>query len=291
MTDRYFEHFPIIKYGNTNVVDITKRVAILESVSKNPFIFYPYEITDGERADQFSTRYYEDPYKGWILYLTNKIVDPYYEWYMSPREFDEFLVNKYGSLETAYNKVYHYRNNWENADDISVSAFNALTEILKLYWQPVYGASSNIISYGRRQKNWVVNTNKIVSYVVSNSSFTNNEICDVVFDGNNVGTAQVLNISNTTVYMQHTAGVTLSNDTVTITGSSYIYGRESQINTAFTNSSLTVENLVDEEEVYWKAITCYEYENEKNEFNKTIRILDNRFTMNIVQDFQDLIGE
>lgn len=289
--DRYFDKFPIITYSNTSVIDITKRVAILEQVSKNPLVFYPYEITSNERADQFSSRYYEDCYKSWMVYLTNKIVDPYHEWYMSESEFNEHLVNTYGSLENAYDKVYYYRNNWEGSELLGVSGFNALTGRLKMFWEPVYGNKNQIVAYKRKEKNWSINTNKIVKYDVSNTSFTNNEICDIVFNGNNSGTAQVFQITNTSIYVQHTAGVTLSNSTVTITGNSYISGRESLINTAFSNSTLIAENIVDEEEVYWKPITYWEYETEKNEFNKTIRVLDNRFTSEVVYNFKTLMKE
>jgi len=99
--DRYFDKFPIISYANNQVVDITKRVAMLEKVSRNPYAFYPYDIVGDERADQLSSRYYEDSYKSWLLYITNKITDPYYEWYLTEREFLEFLEKKYGSIYTS----------------------------------------------------------------------------------------------------------------------------------------------------------------------------------------------
>ena len=82
MADRYFDKFPLVYYSNNFVVDITRRVALLESVSTNPYAFYPYDIEDNERADQFCSRYYDDAYKSWVIYLGNKIADPYYEWYL-----------------------------------------------------------------------------------------------------------------------------------------------------------------------------------------------------------------
>ena len=72
MAEKYFEKFPVITYSNNQVVDITKRVALLERVSSNPYVFYPYEITSNERADQLSTRYYGDAYRSWIFYISNK---------------------------------------------------------------------------------------------------------------------------------------------------------------------------------------------------------------------------
>ena len=60
MPERYFEKFPVITYSNNQVVDITKRVTLLDRVSESPYVFYPYDISNAERADHFSHRYYED---------------------------------------------------------------------------------------------------------------------------------------------------------------------------------------------------------------------------------------
>ena len=289
--DKYFQTFPIITYSNTQAVDITKRAAVLERVSTDPYLYYSYTITDNERADQLASRYYEDSFKSWIVYLSNKITDPYYEWYLHSKEFDDFLVNKYGSLVNSYDKTSFYRNNWINSENITISAFNALTARLRLFWEPVYGNGNNIVAYSRKQKNWIVNTNKIVKYAVSNTSFNIDEIVNINFNANNTGTAQVLKLFSNCIYVQHTTGVTVSNSTVTITVNSYIYGRESTINTSFSNTTLITETITDEEEIYWSPVTYWEYENEKNEFNKTIRVIDNRFTIDIVKELKNIMKE
>ena len=105
---RYFENFPKIQYSNNSVLDITKRVTILNSVSSNPYAFYPYELEVHERPDQFSGRYYQDPFQSWLLYLSNKIVDPYYEWYLSDDEFNNFIteLRKIRDIKLLDNKYY-----------------------------------------------------------------------------------------------------------------------------------------------------------------------------------------
>lgn len=287
--EKYFDKFPKITYSNTEIIDITRRVAFLENVSKNPYIYYPYEIIDNERPDQLSTRYYKDPFKSWILYLSNKIVDPYFEWYMTEAQFNEFLEKKYGSLIHAYEKINFYRNDWLNTENITISRYDSLSYNQKKYWDPVYLQNGDITSYARKKTDWTVNTNRIVSYAVNNPKFTNNEICDIHFDNYHIGKGQILSISNNTIYVHHTSGVTESNSTVIITGSSYIYGKESFVNTTFTNSTLIVENLASDEEVYWKPITYYDYEQEKNEYNKTIRILDVNYSNIIVSNLKELL--
>lgn len=292
MTDSYFDKFPTINYNNTEIVDITKRVVLLDKVSKNPYLYYPYDISNGERPDQFAYRYYEDQYKDWILYLSNEIIDPYYEWYLQPNEFSGLLEKKYGSIETAYKKIIHYVNNWIDSDPISISNYNALTNIQKSYWEPNYN-NNRIMNYVRKQNEWTINTNRIIGYTVGSNTFINNEIVNISFDGGEPqGQGQVLSVGNNTVYVQHTSGIMYpDNDTVLITANSYIYGEESSTNTVFTNVNAIANNFHPEEEVYWKAVSYYDYENERNEFNKTIRILDKKYAPVINRNLKNLLKD
>lgn len=291
MVERYFQKFPIISYSNTQVVDITRRTTLLNKVSNNPYVYYPYEIVDEERAEQFSSRYYEDPYQNWILYLSNNITDPYYEWYLSERQLVEFCDKKYGSYYLAEQKTKFYRNNWESTNNIDVGAYNALTVGMKKYWEPVYGSGSNIIAYKRKENNWTLNTNKITSYNVSNTSFITDEVCNIVFNGSYSGSGQIQSVSGNTIFVQHLSGTFLSNSSVSISESSYIYGQESNVNTVFTTSILVANNIPADEENYWAPVSYYDYEKEINEFNKTIRVLEKNYSQQISDNLKQLMKE
>jgi hypothetical protein len=291
--EKYFEKFPIIQYSNTAVVDITKRATLLDKVYNNPLVYYPYAISSEERADQLSYRYYENPYQSWLIYFANKIVDPYYEWYLHEREFNEFVNKKYGSYYTPQIKIKHYKNNWNSEESISVSRFNSLTVGEKKYWEPIYGFNSVIASYKRKEKDWTINTNKIVKYNVANSDgFIKDEICNIVFSQttNKVGRGQVCFASNNVLCLQHISGYHVANSTVNISSSvSYIFGTESEANTKFSSTSISVNNLTSDEEVYWKPVTYYEYEYEKNEFNKTVQVVDNSLAQLASDNLKDLM--
>jgi hypothetical protein len=289
--DRYFDKFPQITYSNTFCVDITRRIKFTDIAYFSPYIFYTYDISENERPDQFSYRYYDDQYKTWILYLSNKIVDPYYEWYLSDDEFNSFLTTKYGSVVESQQKIDYYRNDWTNSDPLETNGYEALAFSLKKYWHPVYDDFGNILEYKRVPKDWKITTNKIVSYEVSNTNFTENEICDIVFTASNTGSGQVISSSNTRVYLKHLSGTHLESNTITISGSSYIYGRESEVNTIFTSATLESNNIAPEEEVYWRGVTHYDEELEKNEFNKTIKVLDSNFSTNVVVNLVSLMEE
>ena len=289
--DRYFDKFPQIQYSNTASIDITRRVTITDIAYFNPYIFYTYDISEHERPDQFSYRYYDDQFKTWLVYLSNKIVDPYYEWYLSDDEFNSFLTTKYGSVVESQQKIDYFRNDWTNSDTLETNGFEALAFSLKKYWHPVYDDFGNILEYKRVPKDWKITTNKIVSYEVSNTNFTENEICDIVFTASNTGSGQVISSSNTRVYLKHLSGTHLESNTITISGSSYIYGRESEVNTIFTSATLESNNIAPEEEVYWRGVTHYDEELEKNEFNKTIKVLDSNFSTNVVVNLVSLMEE
>lgn len=298
MPQKYFDKFPVITYSNTQVVDITRRVAALERVVSNPYVFYPYELTTNERADQLSARYYDDPFRSWIFYLTNKITDPYYEWYLSTNQFNEMLVNKYGSVENSYRKVKYYRNKWENSDNLDVNGYNALPGNMQIYWEAVFGSGGRTQAYKRKETDWKSNTNKIIKYKVSNTSFIMDEVCNVIFDDYNSGSGQVLaiytdsaNTANSEVHLQHVSGAFFTSDTVQISNTSYLYGTESNVNTYFTDVQAMANNLPEEVLVYWAPVTYFEYEQERNEFNKTINVLDSNFKQTISENLEEILAE
>jgi hypothetical protein len=288
--ETYFSKFPLTRYSNSVAIDITKRVKLLDRVSGNPFAFFPYDISNGERADNFSNRYYDDPFMSWLLYLSNNIVDPYYEWYLQSNELEELIIKKYGSIEQAKLKIKFYRNDWENQEPLSISGYNALLEQLKFYWKPIY-TSTAIKEYKRVDEDWTFNTNKIVSYSVSNTSFTYDEVCDIVFSAGQVGKGQVVQSSNNTVYLKNISGTNVANSSVPITGGSYIYGQESQVNTVFTSAQVKTNNIPSEELIYYTPITYYDYELEKNEFNRSIRVIDRDLKSVASDNLRTLMGE
>lgn len=327
MPDRYFEKFPTITYANSQVKDITERVIFTDNTLKNPYVFYPYDLDHYERPDQFAYRYYNDQYYTWLLYMTNQITDPYYEWYLTQDQFYSFIEKKYGSLEIAQTKIKYYRNNWATSNTISVSYYDALPATLNHYWEEQYGVGGNLIGYSRVKIDTIVNTNNIRVYTVNNNiQFIRDEICDINFDGINTGKGQVVNFVNNTdrisiiqynalsvnnkgywepyydinnqqdgfvrkqsVYLQHTSGTTLANTTVNITANSFLHGHESNVTINFTATDSYANNFLPEEEVYFSPVTHFEYENEKNEANKTIQVLDQPYAKKISNILKGLL--
>lgn len=273
--DRYFDKFPKIIYANNEVVDITRKVVLLDKVSRNPYIFHPFDIGGNERADHLSYRYYDDSYKSWLIYLSNKITDPYYEWYLSDDEFTEFIEKKYGSVYAAQTKVKFYRNDWENKPRITESRYDSLPASQQKYWTPRFGAGNKLINYERKELDWSTTTNKVVSYNVSSTTgFIIDEICDVFIKRDYVGRGQIASVRSNRIYLQHLSGFYIPDNQIPLDESSYIYGTESEKQKTITAVTTIANNIAEDELVYWKPITYYDYEFEKNEYNKSIRLID-----------------
>jgi hypothetical protein len=339
--ETYFKNFNTIQYGNNTVVDITERVVTLNNLEKNPYVYYPLEVTQGSRADQIADASFNDPFSSWVLYLSNDITDPYYEWPLDDYQFNKFIELKYGSMETAVNKVSYWRNDWSGKDSISVSAYNSQiagnpTRIK--YWKPNYNYGGGVISYSRTQHDWKVNTNKILQFsikvngftpvktvtlpdgTIQNEYFIPNEIVTI-----NDGTAQVLQSNSSVLIVNNPQNITeeiyyyelKSDNDITISNKEYsalntnqknlwtavvhtppegvpqtglISGRESKNFASFDSCNMITNNIPEDEFVYWKAVSCYDTEFEKNSGNRTIRVMQPQYVPKYIYNVKTLLS-
>lgn len=290
--ERYFEKFQTIQYGNTVARDITQRTVVVNEVYNSPLLYYPYDIAEGERPDNIADRYYKDQYMSWVLYLSNKVIDPYHDWYLDQATFNEFIVKKYGSLASAMSKIKFYRNNWysDSTPTISAAAYSTLDPSLVKFYEPVAindVITPNPLQYTRRKEDWKLQTNTISRYGVANGSgFVQDEIVDVSFSVSQTGVGQVAYANSSTVMLQHLSGTVT---TGTISGLSALRGRESGTNTAFTTAVSVTNNIPAVETSYWSPVTYYEYETEINEQNKSIMVLKSQFAPKMARELKEVL--
>jgi len=290
MTEKYFEKFPIIQYSNNYVRNITERAVVLNAVYSSPVLYYAYDIGEGERPDNIGDRYYNDEYMGWILHLTNKIVDPYYDWYMDQATFQDFIVKKYGSYVNSVTKIKYYRNNWYSyPDSISVSQFETITQTLKKFYEPIYGdvyQSTTPLGYKRKPIDWKRSTNNVVSYNVDGSDYITDEIVNVYRNSALIGSGQVCGKSTSFLTIHHTSGI-VTEDVGINTMS--VVGKESNVSKNYTTATLFVSNIPVEELNYWDPVYLYDYENEINERNKTIQVLKSEYSNKLAKELKTLL--
>ena len=114
----YFSNYPKIAYditgtNNTNpdftvAVNLMVRNKIRDAVESDITIFYPYIVSEGMRPDVLAYQYYGDTQYTWSILLVNNIIDPYWEWPLSYKDFRGYVVTKYGSIEKAQTTVHQY---------------------------------------------------------------------------------------------------------------------------------------------------------------------------------------
>lgn len=91
----YFRFFPKTKHSGRDVTDLTKRVAFLDRVVKNPLVFMPYTVEEGMKPEDVAYYYYDDTNWVWLIYLANNIVDPYLDWPLDTKRLEEYIEEKY----------------------------------------------------------------------------------------------------------------------------------------------------------------------------------------------------
>lgn len=290
MSERFFRKFPRVRYDGFTAVNLTAAVALLDSVIENPYVFYPYDVLDGERADQISDRYYEDQFLSWLIYMSMGLIDPYYGWYMDHDEFTSSINYRYGSVAQAHQKVIGYRCNWYSDDSVLTPGRYEVLDPQELkYWEPIRGSQNKITGYRRAKREWNRETNRLVSYEANGSSFVMDERVSVTVAPSYTGAGHVTWANSTSVILKHVVGY-YDDSEVSLSGA-YLYGNESKANSSFTESPVTrAELILPEEEIYWSPVTAFEKEEEKNTENRSIRILDSRFAMQASLSVTRLLG-
>lgn len=283
--DSYFTKFPTIYYNGTLCKDISRSARFTEESRNQTSLFYPVEIDAGFRADNLAEAYYQDSEMDWLIWLTNDIIDPYYDWYLSEQEFENFIVSKYGDYPTAIKKIKFYRNNWSKLDEsISPSFYeNSLALDLKKYYTPVFGSGTKILNYIRKQEDWSTNTNRIIKYTLTgNVAFTNSEFVDIKYLGETVGTATVINSNTSQVTIQHVSGNTTANSTWIKT----LVGETSNVSVNTVSSSIVKINISDDEAIFWDPVTALDIEQEYNESKKNLFVINSDYALDVSEQLR-----
>lgn len=115
---KYLDLFPKIPYQidqNSSTVnnyqfvtDLMFRIGVIKSYTSNLFLYDTYILKDGDTPEILADKVYGDPQAHWIILLANNVVDPQYDWLLNYRDFNNYIISKYGSIATAKTQVHHY---------------------------------------------------------------------------------------------------------------------------------------------------------------------------------------
>lgn len=112
----YFSPFKRVDYDISkdnkpvSSVNLLTRFKIADKILKSKAVYYNYNVKEGERADVIAFKYYGDFTLDWLIFLTNNIVDPLYDWPLDTPSLERFIIKKYGSLRAANEGIHHYEH-------------------------------------------------------------------------------------------------------------------------------------------------------------------------------------
>ena len=106
---KYFQSFPIITYNNQTLPNILERVKLTDATINDTAIYHPFVINDGERPEKIAYDYYGSTDYVWLIFFANNIIDPYYDWPLSNLEFQDYIIEKYGSIAVAQATPAYYQ--------------------------------------------------------------------------------------------------------------------------------------------------------------------------------------
>ena len=112
----YFRSIPSISYDiwgteprhYQSVTNIMKRVKFKPEVLEDISEYYPYIVRDGERPDIISYNQYETVAFAYLILLINDIQDPIFDWPLSTQQFEQYMTNKHGSIDSAMTTTKNY---------------------------------------------------------------------------------------------------------------------------------------------------------------------------------------
>ena len=121
----YFAHFPKIQFLNQTIVNLAVGFQLNNLITDETYSYLNYDVKEGEKPDHVAYNYYGDSSYEWLVLQENEILDPYFQWVLTVKEFEYFLKKKYGSLPIAQATTIHCEHKTKNitlsADSLAVS--------------------------------------------------------------------------------------------------------------------------------------------------------------------------
>ena len=105
----YVSRLPDAKISDyITVKNFFKRGFLREDIFQNLSFFTKYSITGNDRPDNVAFEVYNDSTLDWLVLMSNNIVNIQNEWPISNADFDEIMLEKYGSYDTLFSGIHHY---------------------------------------------------------------------------------------------------------------------------------------------------------------------------------------
>lgn len=142
-----FSKIPTTPYNQFTLLNILSKITPLRENFKKLYVYYDYQIKDGERPDTIAYDYYGSSTYAWLVMIVNDMYDVYNQWPRTYREFYDYLKRKYGYVYELKSEIHHYVYEGIEGDTseeikrknylMTPETFNSLTPIQRSGWVPV----------------------------------------------------------------------------------------------------------------------------------------------------------
>lgn len=266
MVKQYFLNFPSIGYGGYAATNIMARVAFAEKFKADYRLFYDYVVPDSKKAEALAQDLYGDPNYVWVIYLFNDIIDPYYQWPLNNIQFNQLILDKYGSFPNAAQRISYYQNNWF-ADNrtLDLVGYNALPDNHKKYWRPSLLPGNRVSFYKRAPNDTIVQTNQLITGTATGTY----SVGDLVTQTNASG--EVTYFDGTTIIIKNVQGAF----------------NAGSLGLGTLNSIVLTQNVIPVDEfVYYIQTSCLDYEQQINTDKANIKLLKPDFLPAVEQSLK-----
>lgn len=127
----YFSFFPRKMQDSYLITNLLARAKMRSVVNLTQSkIFIPYTIKDGERPETISEKVYGTTSYFWMVLYINEIKNVYEDWPKTAEVLNNYIINKYTSLEYAQNTAHHFEDtdgNWINESEWNGTASTRFT--------------------------------------------------------------------------------------------------------------------------------------------------------------------
>jgi hypothetical protein len=105
----YVSRLPDAKISDYIIVkNLFKKGFLREDIFQNLAFFTKYQIKGDDRPDNVAFEVYGDSTYDWLVLLCNNVINIQSEWPLLQRDFEDYLLNKYGDYDILYNGIHHY---------------------------------------------------------------------------------------------------------------------------------------------------------------------------------------
>ena len=141
----YVSRLPDAKISDyITVKNFFKRGFLREDIFQNLTFFTKYQIQGNDRPDNVAFEIYQDSTLDWLVLMANNIVNIQNEWPISNPDFDEIMLERYGSYDTLFNGIHHYET-IELKDARDVKIVNAGLKVESDYSITFYDERSGVM--------------------------------------------------------------------------------------------------------------------------------------------------